>query len=313
MLGVPLESQDHSCAPEKSERRVISNPVLKEIVYGGHLLALGTVAIAACSSLLIERAPTFQLLLMAYLFSFGAYMLNRSSDFNEDKLSAPSRTDHLGRRAPQLRKIALLSFCIGYALAATTANMLFFLALVMPLVLALGYTVGSKRLRGLIGTTRLKERLLVKNLVTSFGWSLIPLLVGLYFQDLIGAELLAFAAFVFLRLMSNTIFFDVRDVRADSVSGVRTIPIVYGARKTYSAMLLIDLLSAASLIISVLLLRILPPVVTPLLVLPAYSVAYRYLAQKPGADIGFLCDVVADGEYLLWIALFVLGYFLWAK
>ena len=74
---------------------VLSNPVAKELVYGGHMLALGTASIAASSAILLGRSPTFLLLLMAYLFSYGAYMLNRGSEVTQDSISNPGRTNYL--------------------------------------------------------------------------------------------------------------------------------------------------------------------------------------------------------------------------
>ena len=65
----------------------------KEVVYGGHFLALGTSSIAASSAILLGKTPTLDLLLMAYLFSYGAYMLNRGSEVDQDRISNPGRTN----------------------------------------------------------------------------------------------------------------------------------------------------------------------------------------------------------------------------
>jgi hypothetical protein len=153
---------------------VISNPLLKELVYGGHLLALGTASIAASVAILVGRAPSILLLTMAYLFSYGAYMLNRGTEVTQDGVSNPARTDFLQGRSRYLTAISGASFGAGYLIAATI-NFVFLAALVVPLVLAFAYTVGSKKLVSVMGAKRLKEKLLVKNVVISFGWSLIPL------------------------------------------------------------------------------------------------------------------------------------------
>ena len=205
------------------------------------MLALGTASIAAASAILLGRSPTFLLLLMAYLFSYGAYMLNRGSEVTQDSISNPGRTNYLSGRSKYLSLISAVSFGIGYVIAFFT-NLIFFFALIVPLALALVYSIGSKKLTGLIGAKRLKDKLLVKNLAISFGWSLIPVLVGLYYKSL-PLLLLSFVPFIFFRLMSNTIFFDVRDVKADGAYGVRTIPVVYGKALSYNIMNLFDGLS----------------------------------------------------------------------
>jgi 4-hydroxybenzoate polyprenyltransferase len=273
------------------------NRVANELVYGGHFLALGTSSIAASSAILLGKSPTFPLLLMAYLFSYGAYMLNRGSEFDQDSVSNPSRTNYLQGRSKFLTMISAASFGLGYIIAFFS-NLIFFSALLVPLALAIAYSVGSKRMKGLIGATRLKEKLLVKNLAISFGWSLIPVLVGLYYKSL-PLLLLSLGPFIFFRLMSNTIFFDVRDVKADSKYGVRTVPVVYGRTRAFTIMNAFDIVSALYIGILVLL-EFFPLYTLIMCVLPIYSVAYRLASLRPKSNMDYLCDVVADGEYLLW-------------
>jgi 4-hydroxybenzoate polyprenyltransferase len=273
------------------------NRVANELIYGGHFLALGTSSIAASSAILLGKSPTLPLLLMAYLFSYGAYMLNRGSEFDQDSVSNPSRTNYLQGRSKFLTVISAISFGLGYIIAFFS-NLIFFAALLVPLALALAYSVGSKKMKGLIGATRLKEKLLVKNLAISFGWSLIPVLVGLYYKSL-PLLLLSFGPFIFFRLMSNTIFFDVRDVKADSKYGVRTVPVVYGKTRAFSIMNAFDIASA--IYVGILVLLAFFPLYTLIMcVLPLYSVVYRLASLRPKSNMDYLCDVVADGEYLLW-------------
>jgi 4-hydroxybenzoate polyprenyltransferase len=268
------------------------------------MLAVGTASIAASFALIIGATPTLLLLLMAYLFSYGAYTINRSSEIDQDALSNPTRTKLLEGRKSYLPMIAIAYFGLGYALAATV-NTIFFAALLVPLLLALAYSVGSKRLERYLGAKRLKDRLLLKNLVVAFGWSLIPLLVALYYLDL-RLAVLTFGGFVFLRLMTNTIVFDARDVEADSKFGVRTIPVAFGKSSAFRLMLLIDL-AAIVYLAAVISFGLFPIYASVLLVLPLYSIYYRHLAQRPGANLGRICDLIADGEYLLWGPVLYLG------
>ena len=284
--------------------RPISNPLIREFVYGGHLGALGAPSIAASAAILLGRTPTFALLLMAYLFTYGAYMLNRGSDITQDIISNPVRTHYLTGRGKYLTTISGICFAIGYVVAFNT-NLVFFVALLLPLILALGYSIGSKKLIRVIGARRLKEKLLVKNVAISFGWSLIPILVGLYYQN-VSFLLLSFGPFIFLRIMSNTVFFDLRDVKSDGESGVRTIPAVYGSSRAHTIMTIIDAASAAY--VAVLALTDWFPIYSMLMiVLPVYAIIYRYFSKRQNADMEFLSDVVADGEDILWGPLMIIG------
>ena len=275
-----------------------------EFVLGGHMLAIGTASMAAAAAVIIGATATPLLLVMAYLFSYGAYMMNRSTEIESDAVSHPERTQLLNQRKRYLPAISGGAFLIGYALAFTV-NFVFFAALLVPLAFALLYSVGSKRLVGVIGVSKLKEKLLVKNLMVSFAWSLIPVLVGLYYLRFAWA-LLFLGAFIFLRLMVNTLLFDVRDAEGDRSQGIRTVPVAYGVPGTYKAMAAIDLFTLAY-VGAVAALGLLPLSASVLALLPLYSLGYAYFARKGKGDLGFICDVLVDGEYLFWGPLVYIG------
>jgi 4-hydroxybenzoate polyprenyltransferase len=278
--------------------------VYRELILGGHLLALGTASIAASAAYLLGREPTPVLLLMAYLFSFGAYMMNRSAEMDQDTISHPERTSYLARRRRALPAVVAASFIVGYALAATV-SLVFFAALLVPLALSLLYSVGSKRLVRVIGANKLKQKLLLKNLTISFGWSLIPGLVGLYFAS-VDLPLLLLSPFIFLRLMTNTIIFDIRDTDGDRENGIRTLPTELGNEASFKIVAGIDAISAIYLIL-LLGAGLIPDYAVTFLVLPIYSTIYRGFAMQTRANLGFICDVIADAEYLLWGPLIYLG------
>lgn len=281
---------------------MIGRAVYDELVYGGHLLALGTASIASTAALVMGREPTVELALMAYLFTYGAYTINRVIEADQDRVSHPERTAYLDRRRRILPAIAVCCFGLGYILAYER-NLYFLGALVLPLVLAVLYSVGSDKMKRITGTRRLKEGLLVKNVVISFGWSLIPFLVGLYYLAA-PVSLFALAPFIFMRLMENTIFFDERDVKGDAQYGTRTIPSTFGEKTAGRVMLGFDVLSAVY-IGAAAALSLLPSFALLLLVFPVYSVVYRHLAN--GSNANLMRDLVADGEYILWMPVILLG------
>ena len=275
----------------------------KELVYGGHLLALGTSSMAATAAWVIRSTPTWDLLLMAYLFSFGGYSINRISDFGQDAVSHPDRTAYLKNRMGWLKAVVISCFGVGYFLAFLR-NLVFFSALLIPLFLAFAYSVGSERMKSKIGASRLKEVTLVKNVTVSFGWSLVPFLVGLYYLQL-SVAVFALAPFIFLRLMVNTIFFDQRDMAADASFGVRTLPVKMGIPGSSRVMDALDLASGVYLA-AVVLSGLLPVFAAGLLAFVPYSFAYRLYASS-GKHKDSARDLVADGEYLLWGVVTALG------
>jgi 4-hydroxybenzoate polyprenyltransferase len=270
--------------------------VYRELVFGGHLLALGTASIAATVAFVLGKVPSWDLLLMAYLFSLGAYTINRLSDFEQDRVSHPDRTSYLEGRKNYFRSITAICFILGYALALLR-NLVFFAALLLPFSLAVTYSVSQGPMKKVLGISRFKEGLLVKNFAISFGWSLIPVLVGLYYLEL-PLAVAALVPFVFLRIMVNTIFFDQRDIEADKAFGVGTLPVKLGLAKSSRIVDLLDLASGAY-IIGVAIAGLVPAFAGTLAVFTVYSLAYRRIALG-GRYKDSTRDLAADGEYLLW-------------
>lgn len=268
------------------------------------MLALGTASTAAASAILLRETATPLLLVMAYLFSYGAYMMNRSAELDQDITSHPERTAHLSARGRYLPVISGGCFLLGYAFALTV-NTIIFVVLLVPLALSLLYSVGSKRLVGVLGVSKLKDKLLVKNLAVSLGWSLIPILVGLYYLRF-EAVLGIIALFIFLRGMVSTMFFDIRDAEGDREQGIKTVPVVYGPQTTYR---IIAGLNIAGLFYlgSVVAIGQLPVFALVLVALPLYSLGYTAFARRPGADLSFICDNIADAEDLFWGPLAYIG------
>ncbi|MDA4118260.1 MAG: UbiA family prenyltransferase [Thaumarchaeota archaeon] len=273
----------------------IFTSIYNELVFGGHLLSLGTASIAATCSVVLGRNPPIDLLVIAYLFSHASYTLNRATEIDQDTISHPGRTAYVTKRKNILFAIVPIEFLVGFALAMLK-NMLFFLALFLPLVLAGLYSLGAERLVKLAGANRFKEKLIVKNITASSAWSLIPLIVCLYFPQISAGPLLL-TPFIFLRLLSNTVFFDIRDVKADRAFGTRTIPSVYGMGAADVFMRGADI-AAFCYIVLVTSFGLVPYFALTLAVFPIYSFIYRYLSRSVDKDT--IRDLIADGEFALW-------------
>ena len=106
--------------------------------------------------------------------------------------------------------------------------------------------------------------------------------------------------------MTNTIIFDIRDTEGDRENAVKTVPTELGVSRSFSVVGAIDGLSAAYLV-ALLVGGLVPLYAATLLVLPLYSAVYRGFAMQSNANLSFICDVVADAEYVLWGPLIYLG------
>ncbi len=279
--------------------------ILDELEYGGHISGLHTSALAFTTALLLGYTPALGLLLTAYLFTYASYTLNRKKEWQQDLTSLPERTQYVLRRARYSNIIITVSYVIAFAIAFLT-NLIFFAALLVPLILSYLYNVGSKRFVPIIGVSRLKEKLLVKNIVVSAGWGLAALLTLLYYLGPFSATVLIIFAFITLRLFVNTVFCDIRDVKGDAETGIKTLPIVLGVRRTRFLLIIINTLSGLFVLLAIFA-GLLPPMAHIVNLVTLYAYYYILKSFSPKANMAYLTDFVADGEGLVMIPLAILG------
>ncbi len=129
--------------------------------------------------------------------------------------------------------------------------------------------------------------------------------MGLY-SGAFDLPLLLLSPFIFLRLMTNTIIFDIRDAEGDKENAVKTLPTELGVGRSFDVVGAIDAASAVYLIL-LLAVGLVPTYAVTLILLPIYSTIYRGFAMGSNANLSFICDVVADAEYILWVPSIYIG------
>lgn len=283
----------------------LSHKIFHEIVYGGHMPALDTSAMVFTTTLILGFIPTIDLIVAAYLFTFGSYTLNRVRESDDDALSNPERTKFIIGRTKYVNHIIVLCY-LGSLSIAIIRSPIFFSALMVPLLLSYLYNIGSKKFVPIMGTSRLKEQFLVKNIVVSAGWGLVVFLTVIYYNGNLNTTVFSVFIFIFLRVFVNTVFCDIRDVQSDSSIGIRTIPIVFGVKKTKYFLLAVNTLSGIFVFLAVIG-GILPPMAHFVNLLTIFGYYYLIRSLRPNADMTYLCDFVAEGEELVSVPLAILG------
>ncbi|OYT58315.1 hypothetical protein B6U70_00945 [Euryarchaeota archaeon ex4484_162] len=170
---------------------------------------------------------------------------------------------------------------------------------------------GLLMLFGLLFTERgkklSKKIVCFKSIYTSFSWSLLTFFTILYHSCQINAAALIFFIFIFLRLMIDTIFFDIKDIESDKKEGLLTLPIIFNNRKNLSNFLVfLNFISFVPIVVGVLT-KTLPLFSLFLLPLIFYSLYYIQKAKSRETDIHFLSYILVDGEYYYWPFLLFIG------
>ncbi len=164
-----------------------------------------------------------EIVLAAFLVTFSVYGLNKVTDKVEDSVNRPA-TASRSSRYYLISSIVAMLICLSIG---ALDGLKVFLVLLAPFIIGLIYSV-----RLVKTLPRLKEIVGVKSFVVALSWAITGALLPDAFQYATFEKLIFVFTYIFVQLLVNTIIFDYLDMRGDKVSGVTTIPMVLGKRRT---------------------------------------------------------------------------------
>jgi 4-hydroxybenzoate polyprenyltransferase len=264
------------------------------LVYSNIYLAFGATCFAYTAFLFFEATPDLYILLIVFLLTFSMYNINRLTDIKEDTINVPKRA-HLINKYKKILIYLIPMLLFVSIIISFYKNVLDIIFIIF--ILSLLYSVKwipkkiSKRYR------RFKDILLVKNIVISITWSVATVLIVSKYLDLFNYVVLFFSIFVFLKLVINTIFFDMRDIKGDKKSGIKTIPMVFGINKTKILLHGLNITSGL-FILSSIFLELIPNLAYFLFLSTFYTFTYVYLFNRYSKN-RYLFEVIADGEFIM--------------
>lgn len=269
--------------------------ILKHIatsfVDSGGVLSLSASGMVATFSIVYQVPIQLSLLLIAFFVTFFSYYINRLAEINEDRLTHPHRT----RFVEENKWVAIFSgimYILALGLALNKNLPSFFIILIPPIIVAIySFRVHPK-------FKRLKEITLGKNVIVSLIWASVALLVALYNNLPYSTVVYIMAIFLFLRFFINTVIFDMRDEVADKLLKIPTLPVVLGKAKTMYLLLIVNTATALFLLLSSFEGWV-PWSVNFLNLITFYSYYVILKSTDTKIDQRFLCDVLADGEFVI--------------
>ena len=215
-----------------------------------HITTIAAMGVFTFGWLFTGRYPWF-LTVVCALDWFIVNLTNRVVDLAEDSLNDIRHTDSVYRHRKPLLALSM-TLMVGSLAAVHMIN-----PAITPLRIA-GHLLGVFYNWPLLpGTRRLKEIYFWKNtasgvgfLITVFGY---PLATAFWINEthpfppgISWTTVFLTAVFFFLFIQSYEILYDLRDIKGDALSGVRTYPAVHGER---IAVLMIDALIVASALV----------------------------------------------------------------
>ena len=189
--------------------------------------------------ILLDLSPNYGICTAAFLITFSMYSANKLTDIEEDAINRPDRIDFLEGKKEIILFLTIytliLSVLIVYSIEWTALSILF-----LPFIANCVYSI---RLHPAL--PRLKDIPFAKNIVVGLSWALGCTLMPVFTSDF-GPDkcvILPTASVIYLMLVKdfiNSTLCDVKDINGDRESGVQTIPVILGAKKTRRILLALN-------------------------------------------------------------------------
>ncbi len=268
-----------------------------ELVYGGHLISLAAVSIAVTPAIVLGIKITYLPLVISYLVVFSTLLYNRYKERETDSLDNPERTawlaNHFRFTLPIMVASALFSI-ISLLFVEKIGALIFLVFFLLALIFYTKYTKGLTR--KIVAFKNIKSSLLMVFLAT---------FLAIYYQYYLGTPFVIMCVFIFLRMMVNTVFQDIKDIKGDQRQNLLTLPIVLGQEKTIYFSRATSLLSAIPILLGVYYEQ-LPFFSLVLLLSVPYS--FYYLEKSHSKSSFYLVNyILADAEFIFWPLLLLAG------
>jgi 4-hydroxybenzoate polyprenyltransferase len=169
--------------------------------------------------MLTKNAFSWPLVLLPFFACVLIYSTNRLTDKKEDAINIPDRIQFPHRIRVTLLVVASIFYVLLLGIVFQK-NFLSFAIALLPLVIAFLYSI-----------CRLKRFFLVKNISIATAICASVLIVPAYYENWTGVGEMLFLFFFFM-LLTNTILFDIKDIKGDSIFGIHTLPVLLGIPAT---------------------------------------------------------------------------------
>jgi 4-hydroxybenzoate polyprenyltransferase len=256
------------------------NKYLALIFSSGLIIGLSMACLAIITNILLSEPISLNSALVWFSMTSGLYAANRLIESDKD-----AAIDNAISSAVAANKSVLTVFSVGLTLIGLTLSFqesleLGLLVILSILYLAL-YTTNLSKIPFKKGGKRLKDYLGVKSLMVGIGLSFVVLYTGNCFHT---SSLIALALLYFRTILNeamNTIIYDMKDLEADRINGVNTLPITLGVKKTKYILHSLNVI-VTSLTLAGFLFNLFPVYCLGLLVsFPYFAFLIEYIVYEP--------------------------------
>ena len=261
--------------------------ILKFMTSTSLLLSLNASLVVIFSFLVYGQSIAPEIVLAAFLVTFSIYSLNKATDKVEDAVNSPN----IPSRSRLYYVTASVSATIACLSIGALDGLKVLLVLSMPFVIGLVYSV-----RVVKTLPRLKEITGVKSLSVALSWAVTGALLPYALGSVEFQKVIFVFALIFIQVLIKEVIFDYLDVKGDKVSGVTTIPMALGKRRTKFLLVVINTFSGLFVIFSILSGLIVQFVSLSILsILFSYLIIWLFVAKDHKGIYG---ESVVEGKWI---------------
>lgn len=197
-----------------------------EILYNGHLQALGAVGIVYVSLLIaFGMKPGFDLLIIIYCVFQFIYYFDRYRDLKKDQATNKVRSAHIGLYKQKVPIIMFLLFVVVFLGNYFFGNLISLVSLLAVMFLGVLYPVYFKGLT--------KKIFMFKNFYVASVHAILVFFPMVYYSlvTLKTSVLIVLFFFVLIEALLSQIALDTKDIESDKREKLLTFPVVLGRQK----------------------------------------------------------------------------------
>ncbi len=266
---------------------------INEFVYGGHLLSIGASGIVLTVVYLLNLPFYILIIVIPYLSSQMVYTYNHLKEIDFDIVSNPERATHIVNQKHITERLLLVySLVLFVTLCLTNIQTFIFVAFVVA---------GGILYTDYFKNITVKYTPGLKNIYTSFFWAISIFIIPFFYNVGITSSLIYIFAFVLLRFVVSTAFFDIKDIESDKKRELKTLAVVLGKEKTLLLLQFLNFFSVLPLVIGYYTnsLTSLSLVLCLSYLYGLYYITHAFFLSERG--LRKLSYVIVDAEYFLWL------------
>ncbi|MGZ7069008.1 MAG: UbiA family prenyltransferase [Methanobacterium sp.] len=257
------------------------------------MAALGSPCLIISTCLILNINIDIPLLLIAYLLPLIVYSYDYYKDIDKDIKSDSVRAHYLKKKAknyPYLFSFYIISLILLLLLYSNLSLISFIVAIIM------GGFLYNFLLKDLT-----KKIPAFKNLFTAIIWASGGAFFPLFYYSLdINLSFIIIFFLIFLRVIINIIFFDLKDMDNDKVDGLKTLPVILGKKYTINILNIINVIAFVPLVLGVYF-----NVINFLAIFLLIFIFYGYFYINKGnsasnSELESVSHTLADSEFILW-------------